>query len=275
MSRIAIEDEFNDIVGKAMNGLRLSAAELARKSGVPVDSIEAIARGQLPDEVSLAKIAPALGLEPNALVRSAMKIFYPRPVQMDGLALFNSDYRGAMTVNAYIIWDPQSLEAAIFDTGTDALRLVEFLQQKNLSAANLFLTHTHPDHIAETEALRQRLGVTVRSNAKEPYEGSETFEEGARFTIGQLSVETAMTWGHSQGGTTYIVRGLENPIAVTGDALFAGSMGGGMVSYQDALETTWSKILTLPDETVVCPGHGPMSTVAEEKRHNPFFAGRV
>jgi len=70
---------------------------------------------------------------------------------------------------------------------------------------------------------------------------------------------------------TYVIEGLETPIAVVGDAMFAGSMGGGMVSYADALQTNRDKIMTLPDETILCPGHGPMTTVGEEKRHNPFF----
>jgi glyoxylase-like metal-dependent hydrolase (beta-lactamase superfamily II) len=73
---------------------------------------------------------------------------------------------------------------------------------------------------------------------------------------------------------TFVVRGLERPVAVVGDSLFAGSMGGGNISYQDAVENNLKKILTLPDETVLCPGHGPITTVAEEKKHNPFFAGR-
>ena len=60
-----------------------------------------------------------------------------------------------------------------------------------------------------------------------------------------------------------------------GDSLFAGSMGGGNVSYQDALQNNLEKILTLPDETIICPGHGPMTTVGEEKEHNPFFAAKV
>ena len=74
-----------------------------------------------------------------------------------------------------------------------------------------------------------------------------------------------------KGGTTYAVSGLARPVAVVGDAMFAGSMGGGKVSYADALRTNREHILSLPDETIVCPGHGPMSSVGEEKGHNPFF----
>jgi glyoxylase-like metal-dependent hydrolase (beta-lactamase superfamily II) len=61
-------------------------------------------------------------------------------------------------------------------------------------------------------------------------------------------------------------------VAVVGDSLFAGSMGGAPNQYEQALRNNLEKILTLPDDTVLCPGHGPMSTVREEKGHNPFFA---
>ena len=109
--------------------------------------------------------------------------------------------------------------------------------------------------------------------SKEPWPGTDVFSEGERFSIGDLEVETKTTSGHSVGGTTYVISGLDRPVAVVGDAMFAGSMGGGMVSFDDAWKNNREKILTLPDETVICPGHGPMTTVGEEKRHNPFFAG--
>ena len=71
-----------------------------------------------------------------------------------------------------------------------------------------------------------------------------------------------------------MVNGLARPIAIVGDSLFAGSMGGGTVSYPDAVQNNLAKILTLPDDTIICPGHGPMTSVGEEKKHNPFFAAR-
>ena len=70
---------------------------------------------------------------------------------------------------------------------------------------------------------------------------------------------------------TYVIDGLDRPVAIVGDAIFAGSMGGGMISYEDALRTNREKIMTLPDDTVLCSGHGPLTTVGEEKKNNPFF----
>ena len=85
-------------------------------------------------------------------------------------------------------------------------------------------------------------------------------------------METRLTSGHSAGGVTYFIRGLARPVAIVGDSIFAGSMGGGMVSYADALRNNREQILTLPDETIICPGHGPLTTVGEQKAANPFFA---
>ncbi len=113
--------------------------------------------------------------------------------------------------------------------------------------------------------------IPAVTGTREPLEGAETFDAGRRFSIGNLRVETRLTWGHSKGGVTYVVTGLEKPVAVVGDAVFAGSMGGGAVSYEAALQTNRAQILTLPDDTILCPGHGPLTTVGEQKKHNPFF----
>lgn len=270
MKKIALEDEFEDIIGKSMSGKRVTAPDLSAKTGVDVDTIRALAQGKL-DEMSLPKIAPALDLDPNSLLRSAMKTWYPKLIELDGLQLFNSNYKGIMTVNAFLVWDPASKKAAIFDTGTDAFPILDAIEERGLTPTALFLTHTHPDHIAEANSITSRLGVPVFSNQLEPYEGSTTFEESAEFEIGALKVSTRTTWGHSRGGTTYVIQGLERQLAVVGDAMFAGSMGGGLISFADALRTNREHILSLADDTVICPGHGPLSTVGEEKRNNPFF----
>ena len=130
----------------------------------------------------------------------------------------------------------------------------------------------HLDHILDRKRVEEHSpDVKTFTSALEPAEGATRFQPGDGFHVGTLSVSTRLTKGHSPGGTTYVVHGLEKPVAVVGDALFAQSMGGGMISYQDALATNRAEIFTLSDETVICPGHGPMTTVGEEKAHNPFF----
>ena len=105
----------------------------------------------------------------------------------------------------------------------------------------------------------------------EALDGCESITEGFSYKCGFLSLFAKHTHGHALGGMSYVIEGLERPIAVVGDAIFAGSMGGATISYEDALRTNREKIMTLPDDTVLCSGHGPMTTVSEEKKNNPFF----
>ena len=269
---IPIEDFFEDIIGKTMRGRNISEKELAQKTKLPSDVLARLCRGEFQDEGTLAKVAEALGLDPDALVISASKSWHPEPVNLDGLEVFNTPYRD-MRVNAFLIWDPDTKSAACFDTGTDCSDLIEFARKNELTVKSIFITHTHNDHIADLPALQSAFeNPKTYSNAAEPWPGTEIFNEGDTFTIGNLTVETRTTSGHSAGGTTYFLTGLERPVAVVGDAMFAGSMGGGMVSFEDAWTNNMTKILTLPNETVICPGHGPLSSIAQEKKYNPFFA---
>ena len=150
--------------------------------------------------------------------------------------------------------------------------MVAWARQKGLTIRYLLLTHTHPDHAVDVEITAQALGARAVSHALEPWPGAESCQAGDAFVAGGLRAVARHTWGHSPGGTTFVVAGLPRPLAVVGDAVFAGSMGGAKVSYQDALRTAREEILSLPDETILAPGHGPLTTVAEEKQHNPFLA---
>jgi glyoxylase-like metal-dependent hydrolase (beta-lactamase superfamily II) len=185
--------------------------------------------------------------------------------------VFNTTY-GDMTVNAYLVWDPSTLDAVAFDTGADCTGMLEKVERENLKVKLILLTHAHPDHVADLRRLRKSTNAPVYISELEPEKGAEPIAEGKKFEVGSLKIEARLTSGHSPGGITYVINGLARPIAIVGDSLFAGSMGGGNVSYQDALRNNREKILTLPDETIVCPGHGPLTTVGKEKRDNPFFA---
>jgi glyoxylase-like metal-dependent hydrolase (beta-lactamase superfamily II) len=278
---VAIEDFCEDIVGKAMRGLGLSDSELASTSGMQEKDILAVRRGESKDPAVLRAIAPALGLDAEALVTSAESSWYPEPVSVEGLAMFNTPF-GEMRVNAFLVWDPGSQQAAAFDSGADARPLLEFARRHELALEAIYLTHTHPDHVADLVALQTSPIATsegsrplpVYCNRREPWNDTVLFEPGSAegtFAIGSLSIETRETRGHSEGGTTYVIRGLSRPIAVVGDALFAGSQGGGVISYREALRTNREHLFSLSDDTVVCPGHGPMSSIGEEKAHNPFY----
>lgn len=270
---IELEDNFTDVVGKAQRGLEISDSELAKKSGASADAIRKVRDGKV-DDATLRAIAPALNLDADALVDLAQGKYKPAPVKdFDGLAQFTTDYSG-MLVNAYLVWDPASKHAAAFDTGADSASMLKFANKEDLSIRLILLTHAHPDHIADLPGLQEEAAAEVFAPAREPVPGADTIDEGKHFQLGKIDIEARLTWGHSPGGITFVCTGLARPVAIVGDSMFAGSMGGGSVSYKDAVQNNFEKILTLPDDTIICPGHGPMTSVGEEKKHNPFFAGR-
>ena len=271
---IPLEDNVSDIIGKAQRGLRISDTELAEKARVSSQKIRQLREGEF-DELALLRVAGVLDLAARALCELAKGEWHPKKIdEWDGLAQFNTHYHD-MAVNAYLIWDPVSRDAAVFDTGADSNEMVRFASRHKLNVQLILLTHAHSDHVADLPRLREETGATVFTPTREPVPGAEPIEEGKRFRLGKLEIDTRLTWGHSRGGLTYVVKGHPRKIAIVGDSLFAGSMGGGNVSYNDALQNNLEKILTLPDDTIICPGHGPMTTVGEEKQHNPFFAGKA
>jgi glyoxylase-like metal-dependent hydrolase (beta-lactamase superfamily II) len=106
--------------------------------------------------------------------------------------------------------------------------------------------------------------------------GPENLKPGELLPSGKLSIRVIDLPGHCQGALGYVVEGLARPLCVTGDALFAGSMGncGPGEPYQSALAALKAWVMSLPDDTVLLPGHGPETTVGSERSGNAFLAGR-
>jgi hydroxyacylglutathione hydrolase len=267
---LPLEDNASDILGKAMRGLGVSPGELARRAGVSEHTVQELREGR-GEEAAWRAVAPVLGLGPEALVVSAAASWRPEPLSVEGLACFNTPFED-MTVNSYLVFDAARQKAVAFDTGADATAMLDFLRERGLTLERVLLTHTHGDHLFDLDRLCEKTGAQAFTSIREPLLGATSIEPGYVFECGTLRISTRSTWGHSKGGITYVIEGLSRPVAVVGDALFAGSMGGGGVSYADALRTNREAIFSLPDATVVCPGHGPLTTVGEERTHNPFFA---
>ena len=267
---IKLEDFHEDILSKAMRGLGIGKNEIASRFKCEKAEVEKILSGGV-DEHLIIAMAGELDLDPEKLLRSAIKEWCPAPLAIKGFRQFNLPF-GDMLVNVFVVWDKKSKNAWIFDTGPVAEPILDFLNQEDLTVDGIFLTHTHRDHIACLDDLSTETnnpGVYVHE--LEALDGCELTIEGFSYSCGSLSLKTLHTHGHALGGMTYVIDGLERPVAIVGDAIFAGSMGGGMISYEDALRTNREKIMFLPDETILCPGHGPLTTVLEEKTNNPFF----
>ena len=269
-TEINLEDFHEDILGKAMRGLGIGKNEMAKRLGSEKSDIDGILSGGV-NESLICLMAGELNLDTEKLIRSARQKWSPAPLDIRGLKQFNLPF-GDMLVNVYVIWEQTSKNVWVFDTGPMAQPVLDFIKDEGLKVNAIFLTHTHRDHIACLDELKEKTGnPSVYVHELEALDGSELITEGFSYKSGSLSLNALHTHGHALGGMTYVIDGLDRPVAIVGDAIFAGSMGGGMVSYVDALRTNREKIMTLPEETILCSGHGPMTTVQEEKKNNPFF----
>ena len=273
MARIPIEDNFNDIINKAQRGLKITDEDLAGRAEVSVADLAEVKSGR-PLTAVMRRIARHLRLSPDALEAIAARTWYPaQPNFPTGFAAFNTPFED-MTVNSYLVWDARTRLAAAFDTGADCTAMLDTIHAEKLTLCYLFLTHTHEDHVADLAKLAEATKAEVWASEREPapLPRGRTFKENVHFHVGPLSIKTLQTSGHSPGMTTYYITGLSWPLAVVGDSVFAGSMGGSATAFDEQLRNNKEKIFTLPRDTVLACGHGPLSTVGQEKQHNPFIA---
>ena len=269
---ISLEDNFDDVLNKAQRGLGLADGALASEAGVTVAVLSGLKKGAL-DEAALLRVAPVLQLHGPSLLALARRAWYPRVPNLAGVAQVSTAWKD-FRVNAFVVWHPLTRQAAVFDTGTTPEPILAVVKENKLRVELLLITHTHGDHVACFAELRKGLGnPRAYVSARGTLAGAEPLGDGATLSVGSMHIEARRTSGHAACGLTYVVRGLAHPVAVVGDALFAGSMGGARTqeAYGEALETNRAQIFTLPDDTVICPGHGPRSTVGQEKEHNSFF----
>ena len=246
-NELPLEDSISDIVEKAAAGRGIDSA-------LPLESEEDLLRAET-----------LLGLKTSSL--AALRNWHPGPLEIpEGLTICTTTFHG-LQVNSYLVRDAAN-EAMAFDTGSDCDPLLEV----GARIRRIFVTHVHGDHIFDLDRFLEKTRATAHVSAREGLAGAVPFDDGEEFQIGSLSVKALKTDGHACGGTTFFVTGLEKPLAFTGDALFAGSMGGAPRKWSDALRSLRDVILKLPAETILCPGHGPLTTVEIEQTHNPFAA---
>ncbi len=269
--KLPVEDDFNDIIGKAQKGQGIATEALSEQIGLPEEAIRAARRGEF-DEDAVAQLGKALGLNVEALITIGKNAWYPdQPDVIEGFELIATPFYD-MHVNAYLIWDVNTKEAVAFDTGTDPEPMLEQIDNLGLNVKTLFVTHSHGDHITGADRFLEKTGARAVISRMEPEVSfpTEKIDEGYSEQVGALRIEMFNTPGHTEGGATFRVSGLAREFAIVGDAIFAGSMGGANISYADGISGV-QRILSLSDDTIIASGHGPLTTVGQEKRMNCFY----
>jgi len=179
-----------------------------------------------------------------------------------------------MAVNCYLVWDEVSREAALFDTGWDAAPIFKIIDEEKLQLKHLFITHTHEDHIAAMGAIRERYPkIFIHTDAKNAPPQHKNRRDDC-IQVGSLRITNRETCGHADDHVIYLIGNFPKAVpqvAIIGDTIFSGSLATGKISWDMLKQRVQSEIFSLPAETLLCPGHGPLTSVAEEKEHNPFF----
>jgi len=270
-----LEDHVGDIIRKARQAANASKDAVAKAGGVTVAEIEQIEdSGSIAKRPNLAAIAPLIGLDPHKLQRIADG-WLPENIDTNRwreVRQITTTQR--LTVNCYLVWDEVTREAALFDTGWDAAPIIKLVGENQLDLKHLFITHTHEDHIAAITPLRERF-PKIRLHSSTRSAPPEQRNRGNDFIhLGSLRITNRDTPGHAEDGVTYVVGNFPDDapnIAIVGDCIFAGSIGRGFVSTDLLKQKIREQIFSLPGDTLICPGHGPFTTVALEKENNPFF----
>ena len=201
---------------------------------------------------------------------------------------------GPFQENCYIVGDEASGTGVLFDPGDEAARISLAVEGTGLEISRIVITHAHIDHVGAVAALvdeyscpvlmhaeaepmlkqlpNQALMMGLRFGKVPAVDGY--VEDGEVLEVGGLRLEALYTPGHAPGHLAF--HAADEGFVISGDALFAGSVGrvdlpGGSMDL--LMRSIQERLLTLPDETAVHPGHGPETTIGEERVHNPFLAG--
>jgi hydroxyacylglutathione hydrolase len=199
---------------------------------------------------------------------------------------------GPLQCNCSVIGDEKTREAIVVDPGDDIEHVLAVIQRHGLAVKQIVITHGHIDHIGGAMKLKAATGAPIQMNEGDlmqigmleiqaawigvapppPTKVDALLADAATITAGALRAEVIHTPGHTEGSSCLYFPVEKKLIA--GDTLFAGSIGrtdlpGG--SFEKIIESLHGRLLALPDDTIVIPGHGPATTIGEERESNPFL----
>lgn len=274
-----MEDELGDVLEKALVHACLTPDSLASCTGIDAERIrDAIDYRYDFTADELRRIALALSLNVTG-VEAIASARYPLPV-IAGLPFCLHPLRsphGIGTANAYLVSDCRGGSGVLFDTGPDPERLRRMWPAGITRIAAIFLTHVESEHIGALAEVQRLFGpAPVFAPAGARFPGAAGLGDGARMECGGYQIEALATPGHAEAHNSYLVRAPgalhASPLLISGDLLFAGSVGGAFFCGNRLREQVGRLLTQLPPATIVAPGHGPLTTLAHERIFNPFAA---
>lgn len=271
------EDHIGDVIHKARALRGVPALTAATAAGLTVTELMEFERhGRCPRTPDYERLGTALGLSGVKLARMASGVVtpevpLPRSVRMECIT---TEQHGN-AANAYVVWAVDCGRAVIIDAGWNAAPLIGLLQARALEPRAVLLTHTHQDHTGGLDELVRAFPElpVYRPRPAEPA-GDGSAHGAWPLKVGLLTLHARAVPGHTADSTMYLVQGpdeTEPALAFVGDTMFCCSLGRGFYSWPMAWQSAREQILSLPPETVICPGHGPLTTVRFELENNPFF----
>ena len=254
---MTLEDEFGDIIKKARNGLKISLKDLALKSLVSEKDISLMEAYKLkPTKEQISKFSKILNLNEKKLIN--IFNWEPKKSKLESSSIkvikIENDYHGYL-VNSYIVVKGEN--ALLVDTGANPQNIIYKLKELNVELSGIFLTHGHGDHVYGAEEISKMFNCEIFRD----------FNSDINLKINNFDVKVIFTPGHTAKSCSYLI----GKFLFVGDEFFAGSIGNSGIPYEKHLETIKKRLFTLNNNVVILPGHGPATTVKEEKDNNPFF----
>jgi len=274
--RIPLEDDPSDLLRKGMRGNRVDAAGLASRTGLDAGAVQAWLRGDgVPTEDQARAIAVVLRLDPGKFADATARRWYPGAELPPDVRHHPHDPHPS---NGYLFFLEDGRTAALIDPAGYPDTLMRAVNEGPYALRYILITHKHADHCDATADVARafpeaRIVMHKADVGAIGALGSRAIPilDGDELPFGtDAAIRMLHTPGHTDGSSCFLFRST----VFTGDTLFAGSVGGifaDVSTYDDLLANIRFKLFALDDDTVVMPGHGPPSTIGQEKAHNPFF----